>query len=77
MLVKVKFFASLADYIGKPEMDIDISEGATIQSVWELASSNKPIPEGSLCALNHSHVLFSEQIKKGDEIAFFPPMTGG
>ena len=77
MLVKVKFFASLADYIGKPEMDVDILEGATIQSVWELASSNKPIPEGSLCALNHSHVLFSEQIKKGDELAFFPPMTGG
>ena len=77
MLVKVKFFASLADYIGKPEMDIDISEGAPIQRVWELASSNKPIPEGSLCALNNSHVLFSEQIKKGDEIAFFPPMTGG
>ena len=77
MLVKVKFFASLADYIGRPEMDVDVSEGITIQAVWELASDNKPIPEGSLCALNHSHVLFSERIKKGDEIAFFPPMTGG
>ena len=34
MLVKVKFFASLADYIGRPEMDVDVSEGITIQGVW-------------------------------------------
>lgn len=77
MLVKVKFFASLADYIGKREIDLDINEGVTIQGVWEIASDNKPIPDGSLCALNHNHVLFSENPKQGDEVAFFPPMTGG
>lgn len=77
MLVKVKFFASLADYIGKREIDLDINEGSTIQRVWEIASDNKPIPDGALCALNHNHVLFSENLKKGDEVAFFPPMTGG
>lgn len=77
MLVKVKFFASLVDYIGKPEVDLELVEGETIQTVWEIATGNKPLPEGSLCALNHNHVLFSEHIKNGDEIAFFPPMTGG
>jgi molybdopterin synthase sulfur carrier subunit len=28
-------------------------------------------------ALNHEHVKFDSPVKKGDEIAFFPPMTGG
>ena len=41
-------------------------------SVWEKAFK-KPL----LYAVNHHMVNLEHPIKEGDEIAFFPPVTGG
>ncbi len=29
------------------------------------------------CAVNHEHTTFDHPIGPGDEVAFFPPVTGG
>jgi molybdopterin synthase sulfur carrier subunit len=36
-----------------------------------------PIPGNALVAINQQYADFNASVKEGDEIAFFPPVTGG
>lgn len=40
---------------------------------WQFALLENPI----LCAVNHEFVDLNHRISAGDEVAFFPPVTGG
>jgi molybdopterin synthase sulfur carrier subunit len=42
-------------------------------STWETALEKSSV----LVAVNHSVASFTSSIKNSDEIAFFPPVTGG
>jgi molybdopterin synthase sulfur carrier subunit len=33
--------------------------------------------KGTMIAINQSHASEADPVKDGDEIAFFPPVTGG
>lgn len=49
----------------------------TVEQVWNQVTHNEPIPANLLCALNMEYVSLSHVVKAGDEVAFFPPVTGG
>jgi len=48
----------------------------TVEEVWRQVSDNAP-QENLLCSRNLQYVQWDEAIEDGDEIAFFPPVTGG
>jgi len=48
----------------------------TISDVWRDMSDETP-PANLLCARNLEYVNFKQVINDGDEIAFFPPVSGG
>lgn len=81
MSITVKFFASLGEQLGFDQTTLDEKTVAhklplTIEDVWhEIADC--PPPENLLCALNYEYVDFKQQLKDGDEVAFFPPVNGG
>ena len=77
MQIKVKFFASLAEIVGCRETVLVLEDKETVNSVWKLVAKEKRIPEGTLCAINRVHCEFCQEVKDNDEIAYFPPMTGG
>jgi len=78
MNIQVLFFASLKEHLGKAEIQLEISSLQTVATLWETLSACKDaLPAQILFAVNHQYVKADYQLKDGDEVAFFPPVTGG
>ncbi len=77
MSIKVRYFASLKETIGHSEDNLEFTGLATVGEVWCLANPDKALPENVLAAVNMDYAELSSTVKDGDEVAFFPPVTGG
>jgi molybdopterin synthase sulfur carrier subunit len=77
MAIKVKFFASLREQQPDGLKEVDANGLSTINDVWERATGTKLMPSHVLCSVNLEHRELHESVKDGDEVAFFPPVTGG
>ncbi len=77
MSIHVKFFASLRERLGREAQEIEASDGLTIGALWCAASGTDCLPANVLAALNHEYATPDQQVRDGDEVAFFPPVTGG
>jgi sulfur-carrier protein len=83
--VKVLYFAWLRQKIGRGEEAVDLP--GAVRTVGELAAWLGSRGGGYAdafadmkrvrAALNQEHVDFAAPVKAGDEVAFFPPVTGG
>jgi molybdopterin synthase sulfur carrier subunit len=85
MKVKVLFFAGLRERLGTAAEEIELPAGvntvAALRShlksrggAYENAFSDKALVR---TAVNQDMVQAGARIKAGDEVAFFPPVTGG
>ncbi len=75
MSITVKFFARLREQVGKAEITLD--NASDVQSAWDQATENMSMPDNTLCAINMEYMDATAAVKDGDEVAFFPPVTGG
>ena len=76
MEIDVKFFASLRERMGRTSDKVTLEDEATVSDVWGQVSSD-PMPSNILVAVNKEYTDLSQVLKNGDEVAFFPPVTGG
>jgi len=76
MEIDVKFFASLRERMGRTSDKVTLEGEATVSDVWRQVSS-EPMPSNILVAVNKEYTDLSQALKSGDEVAFFPPVTGG
>lgn len=77
MWVNVKFFASLRERLDRGDARIEVPEGASVEDVWNTATDGREKPANVLVAVNMEYVDFAASVSEGDEVAFFPPVTGG
>jgi molybdopterin synthase sulfur carrier subunit len=77
MRIRVRFFAALRERLGVSELEVSLPDGATVAQVWSSATGNEAVPDNVLAARNMEYVDVSTRIADGDEVAFFPPVTGG
>ena len=77
MSIKVRYFASLKESLGRSEDFLDCKNIESVFDVWQLANQNQIMPENILAAVNMEYVSFDSPVIDGDEVAFFPPVTGG
>lgn len=77
MAIYVKFFASLKEDIPDALREVDAADAATVSDVWAAATRIADMPAHVVCSVNHSHEQIDHPVKDGDEVAFFPPITGG
>lgn len=82
MAIQVKYFASLKERLGRDADEVStemISEGkiSTVEDIWNNVVNGESIPVNTLCAINLEYVKPDATVKDGDEVAFFPPVTGG
>ena len=78
MQISVKYFASLRELIGEADDSMDVEDNATVKDVWQSILSKHQIDiEQVMMTVNHEYVKPDHTLKTGDEVAFFPPVTGG
>ena len=77
MSIQVRFFASLREQVGQGECEVPSTQAATVQQVWDVATQGQPLPQNVLSALNMEYVALDHPVADGDEVAYFPPVTGG
>lgn len=77
MAIHVKYFASLRDRLGRAEDQLSASKGITAAEVWATLWPETPLPPNTLIAINLEYAEPTQLVSDGDEVAFFPPVTGG
>jgi len=83
--LKVRYFASLREKIGKDAEEIELpAEVSTIAALRAHLRARggawaEALAESRLLrtALNQDMAQPAAELKAGDEVAFFPPVTGG
>jgi len=82
-MIKVLFFGRLRELLDCSQLEITDFEQATVAQLrLELANKGTHWAEfivgnNALAAVNQEMVEETSMINSGDEVAFFPPVTGG
>ena len=81
MSIRILFFATLADISGTREVNLDAAGFTDIKSVFDKFVREFPLLEkyrsSVLFAVNTEFARPESPVHDGDEIAFFPPVSGG
>lgn len=81
MSIRVLFFASLAEIAGTRELRVDSAGLTDVKSVFDKFARDFPALEtyrpSALFALNSEFAGPGAPVRDGDEVAFFPPVSGG
>jgi molybdopterin synthase sulfur carrier subunit len=77
MTIKVLYFASLKELFGTNEQVIKSAGIATVADVWQRVSEGYAVSQSVLNSVNQEYAELDTPVKPGDEVAFFPPVTGG
>ena len=82
MKVKVLYFASIKERLGKESEEFEIAEGAKIETlINQIKTENENAKSleirSFLFAVNQEIVKSDTILKPDDEIAILPPLSGG
>lgn len=81
MSIRVLFFASLAEISGARELQLDAAGIPDVNSAFDKFAKDFPSLEryraSILFAVNSEFARAETPIRDGDELAFFPPVSGG
>ncbi len=75
--IKIRYFASLKELLGRGEDILQGDANMSVAEIWETVVADKRMPENTLVAVNMEYVDLQSRVVDGDEVAFFPPVTGG
>ena len=83
--MKILYFAKIKEVIGKSEDSITINEQTTVKDIVEklkIINESYKLAFQDLknvkCSVNCNYIdSFQTKVTNNDEIAFFPPVTGG
>ena len=83
-MAEIVFFASIRESLGCDRMSVDLAGEVRVSALVEtLADEHGAIWRDTLTAenvrvaVNQELITTDMLVKPGDEIAFFPPVTGG
>ena len=76
-MINVKYFATIRETAELAEESFDAAGLNTAGDVWQAVRAKYELPDQVLCAVNREHAKLSTPVCDGDEVAFFPQITGG
>ena len=84
LAVRVLYFAWLREKIGQPEEQIVLASPISARELVNLLIKQSPAHQAAFCDLEPIRVAINQKLASmdavvhpGDELAFFPPVTGG
>lgn len=82
-MIKVVYFASIREQLGCDQEQLESAAGQTVAALlqtlkergapWDTVLGSSSL----LIAVNQQMVAADQVVNDGDEVAFFPPVTGG
>lgn len=77
--MKVRFFARCREIVGEKVQELEVEEGMRLGDLIELLLTRYPgLREVRLLvSLNHTYASLAAELKEDDELAVFPPVSGG
>ena len=87
--ITIKLFSALREALGESEIQLDLSDISEASAPVDVAAIKQLLSRRGadwkealnqpnlVHALNHKVVFTDAVVTEGDELAFFPPMTGG
>lgn len=79
--VTIRLFATLKDLAGRDRLILPLDSTATIEAIRARLADEipalAPALPSAIAAVNQEYVFAGHEIQAGDEIAFFPPVSGG
>ena len=78
--MKILYFASLKESLKIANENIPASTNMTVNALRLMLIDKygeQHFPNNIPCAVNHEIVNDSTQLSDNDEVAFYPPVTGG
>ncbi len=79
MTINIKLFARFREQYRLDETEVTPAAGdapVTAAALWQQVVG-EPLPDSALVAINMEYVAPDAPVADGDEVAFFPPVTGG
>ncbi len=84
MKIRVRYFASIREALGRGEDALDVPAGSTVAQLRDLLMARSALHGQALAreravrvALDQVMCDESAPLAEGSEVAFFPPVTGG
>ena len=89
MKITIKLFSALREALGESEFQLDLYDISEASAPVDVEAIKKQLSQRGadwkealnqpnlVHALNHKVVFTDAVVTAGDELAFFPPMTGG
>ena len=89
MKITIKLFSALREALGESEFQLDLYDISEASAPVDVEAIKKQLSQRGVewkealnqpnlvHALNHKVVFTDAAVSEGDELAFFPPMTGG
>jgi molybdopterin converting factor subunit 1 len=79
--IRVLFFGAARDVVGDNSLDVSLNSPATVASVYENLVGRYPdlrrFGRSLLFAVNQEYATADKHLKTDDELAVFPPVSGG
>ncbi len=80
-MVTIRLFAGLRDLVGAQELQLDLRQASQVSDLFVLLTSRFPALDAYrnslMIAVNEEYGSWDSPVKAGDEVAFFPPVSGG
>jgi len=82
-MINVLFFAQLKELLNCASVQVEQNTPCSVSQIKQALIAKYPAwqvhldQDNILCAVNQTMVDLEHEIKDGDEVAFFPPVTGG
>ena len=79
MPIRVQLFAAFADFTGARELEWKYTPGLTCAELWKQLQEKYPRTVGipALFAVQDQYVPPESELKDGDSLLIFPPVSGG
>jgi molybdopterin converting factor subunit 1 len=81
MTIGVCLFARYREAVGRDRVEVEVADGATVEDVWWAVARAHPALERyralTLFAVGNEYVTADRAIQPGEEVACFPPVSGG
>ncbi len=84
-MIEVRFFGRVREALGQGALQLEYGEEIATVDALAAALGERHGPawaealgeDNLICAVNHTVVEGNTALADGDEVAFFPPVTGG